>query len=202
MGSALLLGLYLARAQYCGRGMFGFLLFNTLLAWIPWLLAVALGYAARRGARATAAVLGLAWLAFLPNAPYLLTDFLHLRARPPVPIWYDVLLLGAASLTGMLAGAFSLLRVERVASRAFGAPAARALAVASTVLAGFGIYLGRFERFNSWDLAVRPFTVLTHSLDALRPRALVVTLACAALLLMTAAALDVPAQPSRPKRSR
>jgi len=189
-GGALFAALYGARVYYSGHGLYGFLLWNLLLAAVPWLCAVGLGRAAaRREARAAgplvdglAWALGAVWFAFLPNAPYLITDFVHLRARPPVPLWYDVILLGAAALTGLLAGAFSLRRVQRVVARTLGPRPAGLLVLVALPASGFGIYLGRFERLNSWDLVLHPRSVLADVLAAPSLRTLVVTVATAALL--------------------
>lgn len=184
-GSFLWAGLYAGRVSYSGHFMYGFLLWNLFLAWVPWLLAMGAGAALTRGRRVAGALLLLAWIAFLPNAPYVITDFLHLARRTPVPLWYDVLLLGTASLTGLLAGAFSLRRVEE----ALDGRVDRRLRVAGLALvilaAGFGIYLGRFERWNSWDLLVHPLALLRSLATTPSPRALVVTSACAGLLGVT-----------------
>lgn len=202
LGTVLVVGLWTARAYYSASGMYGFLLWNTVLALAPWGLAIALSRAAEADRPATSGALGLLWLLFLPNAPYLVTDLLHLRARPPVPLWYDVLLLGAAALVGLLAGAFSLARVQRVVTRARGTRVADLVILAAILASGFGIYLGRFERFNSWDLLLHPATVLLGCAQALRPRAMVVTAACAALLAVTYVGVVEPTHSSSPKRSR
>lgn len=201
LATSLLLGLYVARVFYSGAWTFGFLLWNAFLALVPWGLARLVERASARRQRATTAALLGAWLLFLPNAPYLVTDLLHLRARPPVPHWYDVLLLGTAALLGLLAGAFSLVRVQRVLRRHRGGRVARLVVLAAITLSGFGIYLGRFERFNSWDLILHPWTVLMRCLASLGPRSVVVTVACAALLAITYVSVSV-GQSARPNRSR
>lgn len=181
-GSLLWSGLWLGRVYYSGHLLYGFLVWNLFLAWVPWLLAMAAGAAIARGWRVASASLLLAWIVFLPNAPYVITDFLHLSVRSPVPLWYDVLQLGTASLTGLLAGAFSLRRVEQAFDGRLD-PRLRAAAVALVILAaGFGIYLGRFERWNSWDLVLHPLALLRSLAAGPSPRALVVTAACAGLL--------------------
>jgi uncharacterized membrane protein len=137
------------------------LAYNVVLAWIP----LALGVAASRSPRALA-ILGLPWFAFLPNAPYLLTDLVHLRARPPVPIWFDAALLGGAGVLGLWMGVVSFARVHGAVRRWVGRGAAAALVALVPPAVGFGQYLGRFLRWNSWDLLVQPRSVLA---DALAP---------------------------------
>ena len=182
LGSALYCGLYLGRVHYAQVFTYGFLLWNLFLAWIPWLLAVGVEAALRRQRRVLAVGLMGTWFVFLPNAPYVLTDFLHLRVRTPVPLWYDVLLLGTAALTGLLAGALSLRRIaDALAGRL---PPLTVTAGLWTAIAasGFGIYLGRFERLNSWDVLLDPAQVMACFGGVFQARAAVVTLACAGLL--------------------
>ena len=181
-GSLLWCALYGARIHYSGRLLYGFLLWNLFLAWVPWLLAAAVERALERGPRVAVILATGAWLVFLPNAPYVITDFLHLRLRSPVPLWFDVLLLGTASLTGLLAGALSLRRVERALSGKLDGRVLHAGLWLAIALSGFGIYLGRFERWNSWDLLLHPLSVLASVTHLLDRRALVVTFACAGLL--------------------
>jgi len=185
LGSAAWCALYLARVHYCGHFTYGFLVWNLFLAWVPWALALAVEQAVRRDWKALALPLMLGWVLFLPNAPYVLTDFVHLRLRSPVPLWFDVLMLGTAALTGLLAGAFSLRRIEDSFRGKINPWLLRAGLWSTIVAAGFGIYLGRFERLNSWDLFVEPSEVLRSLSHLLQPRALVVTLACAGLLGIT-----------------
>jgi uncharacterized membrane protein len=128
---------------------------NLLLAWIP----VVLGAVAARGP-VSLALVGPAWLVFLPNAPYLLTDLVHLAPRPPVPLWFDVALLGGVGLLGVWMGAVSVGHVADAVRRWCGPAAEHALLVAVPLLCGFGMYLGRTLRWNSWDLALRPLAVL------------------------------------------
>jgi uncharacterized membrane protein len=184
-GSLLWCVLYAARIHYSGRLLYGFLIWNLFLAWVPWLLAIAVARSVERGHRSVAVLTTGAWLVFLPNAPYVITDFLHLRARSPVPLWFDVLLLGTASLTGLLAGAFSLRRVEHALSGRLDARLLHGGLWLAIALSGFGIYLGRFERWNSWDLLLHPSAVLASVTQLLHLRALVVTFACAGLLGVT-----------------
>lgn len=142
------------RYALTGRYAFFFLLWNLALAWVPYGIALFVDATERRG-RLRAGVYGAAlagWLLFLPNAPYILTDLVHLGARPDIPLWYDLVLLLLSGWTGLLLGFASLRMVERSLCRRFGVGTARAGVVAALVLSGFGVYLGRFLRWNSWDV--------------------------------------------------
>ncbi len=133
------------------------LVWNLFLAWIPFVLALALYDGARRGSTGTPLVaLGGTWLLFLPNAPYILTDFKHLSPSPVVPLWVDVVVFAAPAWTGMLLGFLSLYLVQSVLRQHVGPRVTWAAAVAVLGLASFGIYLGRVLRWNSWDVIANP----------------------------------------------
>ncbi len=169
------------RYLYTGSAQSSNLVWNLFLAWIPLVVALFVYDAHRRGARPALLVEGgAAWLLFFPNAPYLLTDFKHLDTWSGVPVWYDVVLLSAAAWTGLLLGFASLYLIQSVARDLLGAAAAWAIVFASIVLGSFGIYLGRFERWNSWDALTSPRRLLGDvwagaMSPADHPRALAVT---------------------------
>jgi uncharacterized membrane protein len=146
-----------ARTHHTGRFTFWYLLWNLFLAWVPFLLALALYDGSRRRRHpALLAVLAAGWLLFFPNAPYILTDVIHLAPQQGVPLWFDALTITSAALTGLLLGFVSLGLVQEVVRRAAGAVWAWILAGGVLVIASVGIYLGRFLRLNSWDVVTRP----------------------------------------------
>jgi uncharacterized membrane protein len=173
------------RIVYAGTPDHVWLLWNLVLAWIPFGLALLLYERARAGAPLGVLVpLGLLWLVFFPNAPYLVTDLKHLGGSDGrVPLLYDVLLLSAAAWTGLLLGLTSLFLVHLVVRRRMGALNAWGLVVGVLALSSFGIYLGRVLRWNSWDVVANPGPLgaelargLLHPLDHPRPLALTVLL--------------------------
>src|SRR5215210_2719956 len=149
------------RTHHTGDAFYRFLVWNLFLAWVPFVLALSAYVAARLGGRASVVALGVLWLAFFPNAPYLLTDFIHLSESTSTPLWYDALMLASFAWTGLLLGFASLYLMQTVWQRAAGPAVAWACVVASLGLASFGVYLGRFLRVNSWDALVRP-RLLAH----------------------------------------
>jgi uncharacterized membrane protein len=157
---------------------------NLLLAWIPFVLALVVYERSRAGvAMPLLLALALLWLLFLPNAPYIITDLKHVGIGGGVPVLYDVLLLSAAAWTGLVLGLTSLFLMHVVARRVIGAVNAWAFVVAVLALSSFGIYLGRVQRWNSWDVFVRPGSLLgeiasglLHPLSHPRPIALTVLL--------------------------
>ena len=148
-----LLALRVART---GSHLYMFLVWNLFLAAIPPVASYLFVRSMDRGWRVMAAAAFVAWLLFLPNAPYILTDFVHLRAQPNVPLWYDIALLASAAGTGLLLGYASLADVQHVIARRWGRPAGWSIAGAALLLSGFGVYVGRFLRWNSWDAVTNP----------------------------------------------
>jgi uncharacterized membrane protein len=162
---------------------------NLLLAWIPLALALIVYDRARTDVSTPAlAALGLLWLLFLPNAPYLVTDLKYVGRGEGVPVMYDVLLLSAAAWTGLLLGLTSLFLVHAIVRRLIGALKAWVFVLGVLALSSFGIYLGRVQRWNSWDVFVRPESLLGdiakgvfHPLS--HPRPIAVTILFTSFLL-------------------
>jgi uncharacterized membrane protein len=104
--------------------------------------------------------LAAAWLAFLPNAFYIVTDLMHLAPRPPVPLWWDILCVQSFVWNGLLLGFVSLYWVQERVERRLGRVGGWAFALAVLWLCGVGVYLGRELRWNSWDLVRSPGELL------------------------------------------
>jgi uncharacterized membrane protein len=102
----------------------------------------------------------VAWLLLLPNAPYILTDLVHLQRSAARHWWTDMMLILWFSLVGLLLGFIALRRMQRVLADALGEQRAFVITLGLIPLVAFGIYLGRFERWNSWDVVVRPVALL------------------------------------------
>ena len=155
--SALVVGMVVVRAAYSGNSYYEALVWNLFLAWIPFLLAVRVYDGYPRGAgRAQLWAAGALWLVFFPNAPYIVTDFKYLREWTGAPIWFDVVLVSAAAWCGLLLGFISLYLMQAVVRRAIGTLNAWLFVLAVLALSSFGIYLGRFQRWNSWDVFTSP----------------------------------------------
>jgi uncharacterized membrane protein len=163
VASALCLGLELVRERHFGAMGFRFLVWNLILAWIPMILVLVVYDRYRRGtALARLAPLALAWLLFLPNAPYIVTDFVHLSASTPAPLWFDGVEVSAFAWTGMLLGFVSLYLMHAVARHRFGGTAGWLGVFAVLALVSAGVYLGRVKRWNSWDLLTQPGSMLAQ----------------------------------------
>ena len=145
--------LLIIRVIVTGELTYIFLAWNLFLAWIPFAVSQQLGDIKNRWKMF---FVFAAWLLFLPNAPYIITDFLHLKQRPPVPYWYDILLLFSAALNGLLLGLASLVTVEKFLIRRYGKRWTGFIILCSFFLCSFGIYVGRYLRWNSWDIILSP----------------------------------------------
>ena len=101
-----------------GQVTFLFLAWNLFLAWVPVLLSTWMVHLqASRWKHLYFFGIFIVWIFFWPNAPYLLTDLLHLRQRFGVPIWYDLFLLLSFAWTGLMLGLISLMQVQLVVNQ-------------------------------------------------------------------------------------
>jgi len=155
------------RMYATGHKTFIFLVWNLFLAWLP------LGFAALANRlpvvqRKQWLAIGLTatWLLFFPNAPYILTDLFHLHPRTGVPYWFDLLIILSFAVNGLLVGLVSLFEIHSLLNRRFKPWVGWSLVGAALVAGGFGIYLGRFLRWNSWDILKAPEALLQ---DVLQP---------------------------------
>ena len=140
---------------------FLFLIWNLFLAWIPYWIALALEPLSRQfNSRLLLLLTVLAWLFFFPNAPYILTDLLHLRVRHPIPHWYDLMLILSFAWTGLLLGYLSLFEVQRFIRQRLNVFWSWICSLGAIFLCGLGIYLGRYLRWNTWDLLWHPWRIL------------------------------------------
>ncbi len=156
---ALSVALITFRMVLTHRISFVFLLWNLFLALIPFGLSTMLGLSAGRLRARVLVPVGVAWLLFFPNAPYILTDLFHLEPRPGVPYWYDLALILSCAWNGLMLAYASLTDMQQLVARRLGAGAGWAFATVALLLSSFGIYLGRYLRFNSWDVLTNPITL-------------------------------------------
>lgn len=163
------------------------LVWNLVLAWIPFALALGLYDTARRGASPTTLLaLGAIWMLFLPNAPYIATDVIWLGDLGSGTFWHDPLLIAWAAGLGLVLGFVSIYLVQAVAAERLGRLAGWAVAGVALTSSGLGVYLGRYERWNSWEVITEPGKILGGLASALvdplaypRPLALTASFAIA-----------------------
>jgi uncharacterized membrane protein len=185
--SAFSLALLAAYRLTSRSGDLDYLLWNLALAWVPFVAALALDDVRSTPLSLQLPLLAL-WLAFFPNAPYLVTDLIHIDPadRSFTSLLGDATLVSVAPV-GLALGFSSLMLVERVVRGRFGGRTALAVAVLSLAACSLGIYLGRVVRLNSWDLLTRPRVVgsVLHQLarnPLAHPLAVALTIAMALAL--------------------
>jgi len=186
-----------------GRFMQGYLIWNLFLAAVPvgiaWRRSM-LRPAGRSDKAHKAAGLGvfIAWLIFYPNAPYIFTDFIHVVRRAGLGsvsapwlseydlLWYDIVMNAAFAFVGHYLGLISMYLMHGAMRDLFGRVAGWAMMVPAILLSGFGIHIGRFSRFNSWDLILHPVDAVTVMFRSLsEPSAMLFSLAFSLFIALT-----------------
>lgn len=155
--TALCVTLVVLRVRYTSKITFVFLIWNIFLALIPYAISTLLIlYHEKVRNRWVLVIPFLLWLCFFPNAPYILTDLFHLKQRSGVPFWYDLALILFFAWNGLMLGYASLLDMQAVLTKHFNLWIGWFVAIGTLMLGGFGIYLGRYLRWNSWDVVSSP----------------------------------------------
>jgi uncharacterized membrane protein len=156
------------RAEFSGSERYAFLIWNLFLAWIPFIISY-ITYTLtmrRRWIYLFIPVAAFLWLIFFPNAPYILTDFQHLAyTSSDLPVWYDVMMLIWFAFTGLLLGMVSLFLMQEIVRREFGRWVGWAFVAAVAGLSAAGVYMGRFLRWNSWDILRDPTGIALYSFE-------------------------------------
>ena len=188
--TATLLGFAFVIYRYAvvDRLQYRFLVWNLFLAWIPyWISLVTVHLHERRPSASLwrLSPLMLGWLLFLPNAPYIFTDLKHFPNIQPLTWWYDLGLMVTFAWTGCFLGVVSLHIMQSIVRDRVGWIASQLFVLASVLLSGLGIYIGRFLRWNSWDILTNPRHIAGDMLVRLDdPRTIGVTLMFAGILFV------------------
>lgn len=150
----ILFGMVGFRILYSDKVSYIFILWNTFLASVPYVISEFME--TKKHSKWQNLFLGFVCILFLPNALYLISDFEHLRERPPVPFFYDILLMFYASLIGLLLNILALRNLQHVIARYLKPRITQSFIALIILLSGFGVYLGRYLRWNSWDIITHP----------------------------------------------
>lgn len=139
-----------------------FLVWNLFLAIIPFSISA---YLKEKNNLSKAALIiwSLIWLLFIPNAPYMVTDLVHLRLSPLSIICFDILMILLFALTGLFSFYVSVSDMKILVENHLNISIPKYIQIALLFLVSFGVYLGRFLRFNSWDLIKNPL-LLSHDI--------------------------------------
>lgn len=138
-----------------------YLIWNLFLAWIPYI--VSSYFIKKDTSKSSFIPLFIFWLFFFPNAPYLVTDIIHIISSSSSSVWYDGLLLFFFGWTGLLLGTLSLFHIHQYLKNHFSYLISELIVFAICFVSSFGVYLGRFERWNSWDIFINPVHLIKDS---------------------------------------
>lgn len=169
--TALCVALLFWRMFYSHSSEYAWMLWNLFLALIPTFSSLVAFNLHRKKMRLSwLLVAGWAgiWFIFLPNSLYLVTDIIHLTPQGYIPLWYDLAMFVAFAWAGSLLGLISLSIMQTLVSETMGKTAGWLFAVAVLCLSGFGIYLGRFLRWNSWDVVMNPASLVVNILEVMK----------------------------------
>jgi uncharacterized membrane protein len=99
------------------------------------------------------------WILFLPNAFYLISDLVHLQESSNKMIVFDAVMFLAFGITGIILGFLSLALMQfRLAE--ISKKYSLVLIAGSLFVSSYAIYLGRYLRWNSWDVITNPFGII------------------------------------------
>jgi len=144
--------------------VFLFLNWNLFLAIIPWAIS-SLMLIYNLNKKLPLVLLIISWILFFPNSPYILTDLFHLHLNGSAPVWFDLVLILSFAWTGLVYGLTSLMDIEKMLSSYLNRKWINTVIVSFLFLAGFGIYLGRYLRWNSWDIIQNPLGLAGDIID-------------------------------------
>ena len=161
-------GLLLLRAKMTQSLYLFFLVWNLILAFLPYLLSTYINVHFLRLKKQTIVLILSIWLAFLPNAFYIITDLVHLVRSTTHWFYFDLLLISSFALLGFFLGLISLFQFEKTLYQLrFRTKTIPTIVLVVCLLNGFGIYIGRELRFNSWEILSNPTTLFSTLLDEL-----------------------------------
>lgn len=159
-------GLLLARIVNLQSLRYVFLIWNLILAYIPFYISFKINRTEFRKS-VKVSLMGI-WLLFFPNAPYLVTDLIHLHKSSSPILGFDVVLLFLFATLGVYLAVKSASEIQDWISLVFGKVVSVCIMVVFFLLSGFGIYLGRNERWNSWDVFTNPVNLLEEIINLLQ----------------------------------
>lgn len=161
--------LLLVRFYFSSTTDYSFYGWNTFLAAIPYFISTQL--LKIKKLKLLAIMMLAIWLLFFPNAPYIITDLFHYEERLPIPYWYDLMLVISGAWNGLILGMVSLMNVENFLARHIKSTWVNLVVVGSLFLGSYGVFIGRFLRFNSWNVVTDPrILVYTSAHHVLLPR--------------------------------
>jgi uncharacterized membrane protein len=148
--------LLLCRATLTQSIYLFFLVWNTFLGIIPLLISSYIHFTGELLSKTKLVMLLLIWLVFLPNSFYIITDVVHLPKSSKHLFWLDATIILSCAITGFYAGFISINQISQVVQLKYAIKIQQWHLLLIAILSGFGIYIGRILRFNSWDIILQP----------------------------------------------
>lgn len=163
LSMAFSVALVLARIAYTGKFTFIWMTWNLFLAWLPYRISSWLQqHPAVQTNKLKFTAISLVWLLFIPNAFYILTDLFHLGKFTNVPNWFDLTLIISFAWNGLLLGILSVRQMERMMQPFLRGRHELLFVYPIMWLNALGVYMGRYPRFNSWDILANPFGLVAY----------------------------------------
>lgn len=148
------------RIVYTGDSLFLFLVWNLFLAWLPYAFTSAAQRNPKWRTGKRFVFLFAGWLLFIPNAFYIITDLFHLGPYYAVPIWFDLVMILSFAWNGLLLGIISVRQMEKMMQAYLPGRHELLFILPIMWLNAWGVYIGRYLRFNSWDVITNPFALI------------------------------------------
>jgi uncharacterized membrane protein len=160
--SLICVALVFLRQMFVGYASYGFLIWNLTLAWVPLVFSFFTYRLHVSGRRRGLLFVSCAavWFVFFPNAPYMVTDFVHISPIHIAPEWFDVITVISCAWTGLSLGFLSLYLMQEIARERLGRVASWIFVLVMLAFGSVGVFCGRFLRWNSWDVFRHPRGVL------------------------------------------
>lgn len=168
----------LGLAQYLrvqsDKNMFNFLSWDVFLAWVPFILSTTIRYISSKKITKPSLIgiglLSVVWLFFLPNSAYLFTEILHTfryldeqaeaRFWFQMDFWYSLTVTFGVAIIGLFLSICSIQQVHQMINGMMSRLSSMLIVGVVILLSSLGVYIGRFNRWNSWDLLSQPEQIL------------------------------------------
>ncbi len=159
---------------------YAFLLWNLFLAYIPFYLTTRL---LKMKHKILSLSVFLLSILFLPNAPYIITDFSHLLYSSSLSFWFDLILIMYSAINGLILFICALCNIEKYLQVNLNLKRTRGIIVLLIILCSYGVFVGRFLRWNSWDIFIQPISLFSDCVSNVRPFTIAFS-ACLAFFLI------------------
>lgn len=153
-----------ARIIYTGRLTFIFLVWNLILAYVPYFITQMLNRKQEWiNNKLVFAAIFFLWLAFIPNSFYIITDLFHLGDHyndRKMPQWFDLAMILSFAWNGLLLGILSVRQMEKLFTAHIFKIHELLFIYPLMWMNAFGVYIGRYLRYNSWEVLTNPLQLI------------------------------------------